>query len=115
MSRDKDGNLVIKVDLTNTDIFNEFKNITYRMLKDERIDCLVRDEYWNEVMTWLADSLDNKIECSCTECSCKEKFKITCQTCGSNDVSILEDYDCDDHSYVYGYYLECNVCKENNL
>ena len=45
----------------------------------------------------------------------KEKFKITCQTCGSNDVSILEDYDCDDHSYVYGYYLECNVCKENNL
>ena len=80
MSRDKDGNLVIKVDLTNTDIFNEFKNITYRMLKDERIDCLVRDEYWNEVMTWLADSLDNKVECSCTECSCKEKFKITCQT-----------------------------------
>lgn len=111
----KENQLAVNVNLTHTKTFEEFKDITYKMLSDERIDYLVRDEYWNKIMTWLADSLDNKVECSCTECSCKEKFKITCQTCGSNDVSILEDYDCDDHSYVYGYYLECNVCKEHNL
>lgn len=109
MSRDKDGNLVIKVDLTNTEAFNKFKDITYKILSDERIDYLIRDEYWNKVMSWLLDSR-NEIKCSC-----KEKFKIICQTCGSNNVSILEDYDCDDNSYVYGYYLECNDCKENSL
>lgn len=109
MSRDKDRNLVIKVDLTNTEAFNKFKDITYKILSDERIDYLIRDEYWNKVMSWLLDSHNE------TECSCKEKFKIICQTCGSNDVSILEDYDCDDNSYVYGYYLECNDCKENSL
>ena len=109
MRKDKDGNLVISVDLTNTEAFNRFKDITYKILSDERIDYLVRDEYWNEVMTWLADSHNE------TECSCKEKFKIICQTCGSDNVSILEDYDCDDNSYVYGYYLECNDCKENSL
>lgn len=110
MRKDKDGNLVISVDLTNTEVFNKFKDITYKILSDERIDYLIRDEYWNKVMSWLSDIRNE------TECSCKDKFKITCQTCGSNDVSILEDYDCgDDYSYVYGCYLECNVCKENNL
>ena len=45
----------------------------------------------------------------------EDKFIITCKSCGSNNVSILEDYDCDDNSCVYGYYLECNDCKENSL
>lgn len=111
----KENQLTVNVNLTHTKILEEFKDITYKMLSDERIDYLVRDEYWNKIMSCLIDSHNNENECSCTECSCKEKFKITCQTCGSNDVSILEDYDCDDHSYVYGYYLECNVCKEHNL
>ena len=53
MRKDKDGNLVISVDLTNTDAFNKFKDITYKILSDERIDYLIRDEYWNKVMSWL--------------------------------------------------------------
>lgn len=109
MNKNNDNKLVMNVKITDTEIFNEFKSIVYKMLKDERIDYLIRDEYWNEVMSWLSDSRNE------TECSCKEKFKIICQTCGSDNVSILEDYDCDDNSYVYGYYLECNDCKENNL
>ena len=33
--------------------FEEFKNIVLKILKDERIDFLVREEYWNKVMNWI--------------------------------------------------------------
>ena len=33
--------------------FEEFKNIVLKILKDERIDFLVREEYWNKVMDWI--------------------------------------------------------------
>ena len=78
------------------------------MLQDDSIPYSVREEYRNKIMKWLASNFEGNYLCN-------DKFTITCETCGSHDVSIREDYDCDDHSYVYGHYLECNVCKEHNL
>lgn len=109
MNKNNDNKLVMNIRITDTKEFNEFKDITLKILQDDSIPYSVREEYKNKVMKWLSSNFDSNNLCN-------DKFKITCQTCGSNDVSILEDCDCgDDYSYVYGYYLECNVCKENNL
>lgn len=48
--------LTVSVKITDMEEFEEFKNIVLKILKDERIDFLVREEYWNEVMSWIEKS-----------------------------------------------------------
>ena len=45
--------LKVSVKITDMEEFEEFKNIVLKILKDERIDFLVREEYWNKVMNWI--------------------------------------------------------------
>lgn len=45
--------LTVSVKITDMEEFEEFKNIVLKILKDERIDFLVREEYWNKVMNWI--------------------------------------------------------------
>lgn len=45
--------LTVSVKITDMEEFEEFKNIVLKILKDERIDFLVREEYWNKVMDWI--------------------------------------------------------------
>lgn len=46
----------------------------------------------------------------------REKFKITCLNCGSNNVHIEEeiDYDWDEMPYTSGYFLKCHDCGSDN-
>ena len=45
--------LTVSVKITDMEEFEEFKNIVLKILKDERIDFLVREEYWDKVMNWI--------------------------------------------------------------
>lgn len=47
----------------------------------------------------------------------KEKFTIICNSCGSRNVSIVEDYDYDYEENLIStgmYYLQCNDCGEDD-
>lgn len=49
--------------------------------------------------------------------SIDDKFTIKCNSCGSNDISITEefDYDYDDNIVGTGdYYLICNNCGQTS-
>ena len=48
--------LTVSVKITDMEEFEEFKNIVLKILKDKRIDFSVREEYWNEVMSWIEKS-----------------------------------------------------------
>lgn len=43
-------------------------------------------------------------------------FTITCNSCGSTEVSIVEtiDYDWDENPIVVGSHLQCNKCNTDN-
>lgn len=43
----------LKVKITDTKEFQEFKNIVFDMLRDERLDFSVREEYYNKFKVWL--------------------------------------------------------------
>lgn len=47
----------------------------------------------------------------------KNKFKIICLECKSEDVVLEEeiDYDYEENPYVSGYYLECKNCGNYQL
>lgn len=113
MSKNKSKQLLKELELKDPEEFNELKRIMLKMLKDDRIDYLIRDEYWNSITYLLFKEFDSQLKTTSDE----DKFKITCKSCGSNNVSIREDidYDYDEVPYVNGYYLECNNCEENNL
>lgn len=47
-----------------------------------------------------------------------DKFTIKCNNCGSDNISIKEDYDYDYDENIVGtgnYYLKCNNCGETDL
>ena len=52
--------LTVSVKITDMEEFEEFKNIVLKILKDERIDFLVREEYWNKVMNWIERTYPNE-------------------------------------------------------
>lgn len=45
--------LKLTVKITDTKEFHEFKNIVLDMLRDERVDFAVREEYYNKIKIWL--------------------------------------------------------------
>ena len=51
------------------------------------------------------------------EVAMKNKFKIICLECKSEDVVLEEeiDYDYEENPYVSGYYLECKNCGNYQL